>query len=358
MASSCESGVLMTTVCQTCGDKGDLLLLVYCVQCHDSAMHRYCLDKFSPDDDSITWMCEECTAKAPQIGPSMKSERINSRKDQAVEVQNNWEKRPSKKAFSTAKRPAGMKNELFKAAKLTGCSLPNEDKFHVSFDETRGSQECRIQRRRLMLEDGDSSEEPELAKANISQSGPSVHMSYCQPSLEPDSHLYGQPVNDPIWRGCLSITSGKNETLFGLVAHISSKACSKVFDAANALPPVLNVEILPRSDVWPKSFQKLPPTDDSIALYFFPDSERDEKVFDILLDDIIEHNLALKALIGDAELLTFTSRELPQQYWRFRRKYYLWGVFRRQSSSSSRRIFISGHISSSLKFRPNSVLAM
>ncbi|XP_028110582.1 uncharacterized protein LOC114309062 isoform X4 [Camellia sinensis] len=308
MASSCESGVLMTTVCQTCGDKGDLLLLVYCVQCHDSAMHRYCLDKFSPDDDSITWMCEECTAKAPQIGPSMKSERINSRKDQAVEVQNNWEKRPSKKAFSTAKRPAGMKNELFKAAKLTGCSLPNEDKFHVSFDETRGSQECRIQRRRLMLEDGDSSEEPELAKANISQSGPSVHMSYCQPSLEPDSHLYGQPVNDPIWR----------------------------------------------SDVWPKSFQKLPPTDDSIALYFFPDSERDEKVFDILLDDIIEHNLALKALIGDAELLTFTSRELPQQYWRFRRKYYLWGVFRRQSSSSSRRIFISGHISSSLKFRPNS----
>ncbi|XP_059641772.1 ASI1-immunoprecipitated protein 2-like isoform X2 [Cornus florida] len=197
---------------------------------------------------------------------------------------------------------------------------------HAHFE----NQELRKQERILLLKDRDSPEE-ELetvtAEASYGHYGP-LNVSYSRPSWESDNYVHAQPVIDPIWRGSLNITNEKNKTHVGLVAHLSSKACDKVSNAATLLPQELDVEILPRCDAWPKSFKTLPPTDDNIALYIFPKFERDEKVFDNLLDEIIEHKLALKAVINDVELLVFSSLELPQEHWRFRRKYYLWGVFR------------------------------
>uniref|UniRef100_A0A5B6YIL8 AIPP2-like SPOC-like domain-containing protein n=1 Tax=Davidia involucrata TaxID=16924 RepID=A0A5B6YIL8_DAVIN len=245
------------SVCQTCGDKGEMNLLIYCMKCQDSAVHHYCLDTFSPDDDEIAWMCEECSPKVAMVAPSRSSGRIEPRK----------------------------------------------------------------QRRRLLLVEEDSSEEFESVKDEVPSLVPYGHygpsnIACSQPSMESDNDVPAQPVMDPIWRGCFSIKNEKNETLFGLMAHLSSKACSKVYDAANLLPPVLDVEILPRCDAWPKPFQMSPPSDDRIALYFFPENERDEKAFDSLLDEIIELNLSLKAVInGGVELLVFSSLELPQQHW-------------------------------------------
>jgi len=43
---------------------------------------------------------------------------------------------------------------------------------------------------------------------------------------------------------------------------------------------------------------------------------RDERAFDSLVDEIILHDYALKAVVNNLEILIFSSRELPVEYWR------------------------------------------
>lgn len=75
-------------------------------------------------------------------------------------------------------------------------------------------------------------------------------------------------------RGNLRLSSDKYSSIEGLVAHLSTSACSKVFQEAKLLPQLLCPELLPRSNAWPKSFHKWGPSDDNIALYLFPNNER------------------------------------------------------------------------------------
>lgn len=42
---------------------------------------------------------------------------------------------------------------------------------------------------------------------------------------------------------------------------------------------------------------------------------RDEGVYDSHLDEVIERDLALKAVVGDVELLIFPSSDLPLRNW-------------------------------------------
>ncbi|PIN03026.1 hypothetical protein CDL12_24451 [Handroanthus impetiginosus] len=140
-----------------------------------------------------------------------------------------------------------------------------------------------------------------------------------------------EPVLMPIWRGSFDIWNKEQDILDGLMAHLSSKACQKVYDAACEFQPVLRLEMLPKSNVWPKSFETSEPSGDNIALYFFP-SKISERVFDDLVEKMMGEELALKAIMKNAELLIFTSTELPLLYWRFQGKHYLWGVFRGKQS--------------------------
>ncbi|XP_050937424.1 uncharacterized protein LOC103500424 isoform X6 [Cucumis melo] len=100
------------------------------------------------------------------------------------------------------------------------------------------------------------------------------------------------------------------------------------------------VDPLWRCDVWPRGFQKLGPTDQSIALYFFPDGES-QKAFDLLVNAMMSHDLAMKAVLKNAELLVFTSAMLPMRFWRFQTKYYLWGVFRGKQAVEPRNVVAS-----------------
>lgn len=63
-------------------------------------------------------------------------------------------------------------------------------------------------------------------------------------------------------------------TVVGLMAHMSTLACSKVLEETKFFPDVLCPDLLSRTAVWPMSFMNCGPNEDSIALYFFPDSER------------------------------------------------------------------------------------
>ena len=60
----------------------------------------------------------------------------------------------------------------------------------------------------------------------------------------------------------------------GAIAHLSSLACLKVCETAKCLPQLLRLELLPKCDVWPNGFKRWGPTEENIALYFFPNNER------------------------------------------------------------------------------------
>lgn len=107
-------------------------------------------------------------------------------------------------------------------------------------------------------------------------------------------------------------------------------------------------EMLPRLNIWPKGFLKSGPKDENIGLYFFPQNERFvivilfsqyldwggihhlfcsrndvmyflfrsyEKEYSTLVDHMIENDLAMKAPVANADLLIFTSMELPLNNW-------------------------------------------
>lgn len=145
----------------------------------------------------------------------------------------------------------------------------------------------------------------------------------------------GQPIIDPVWRGSFSILDRDSDLLEGLVAHLSTKACDKVYKEANMLPSLLQLEMHPKTVLWPKSFQECEPSDVNIALYFFPGDQINEKDFDHLVINMMNEGLAMRAMATNAELLIFTSRVLPQLFWRFLGKYYLWGVFKAKKNGSS-----------------------
>uniref|UniRef100_J3NBL3 Zinc finger PHD-type domain-containing protein n=1 Tax=Oryza brachyantha TaxID=4533 RepID=J3NBL3_ORYBR len=138
-------------------------------------------------------------------------------------------------------------------------------------------------------------------------------------------YIYSQPVGEPVWSGIFMTDSNVSVML---AAHLSTKACPRVFEFARSLQQVIEVIKLPRLKAWPKSWGTSGPTDDSIGLFFFPRSMRPNEELDRLLKEVIESDLVLKAVLGTVELLVFPSILLPEQYHEFQRKYYLWGVCR------------------------------
>lgn len=147
--------------------------------------------------------------------------------------------------------------------------------------------------------------------------------------------VQAKPLMDPIWRGNFNILN-QDDTVEGLAAHLSSKACRMVYNEARMFPTSLQLQILPRAVVWPKSFEKSAPTEDNIAMYIFPMDTRYTSSFDLLVNKMTQQKLAMKGSTENAELLVFTSTELPLSYSKFRDKCYLWGVFRGKPSLASR----------------------
>ncbi|KAI9391595.1 hypothetical protein POPTR_007G110400v4 [Populus trichocarpa] len=323
-------------VCQKCGDRGDVKRLIYCNKCHVSAEHSYCLDTLPrKGEKEVLWACEECCSIDANPTPvsSRKSERIEG----ASKIKLKRMKLRKQTRFSpvTAKAFTDSSSQV-KQPVSDYCCLKEAIETQ-STSQSLQNEELKKPRRRLVVKDDSSSDEEsgviECLVVNPLQSAPAVaadslNVSHSSPSSESDRYIHAKPIIDPIWKGSFNIQNLENHTSVLLLAHLSTNACSKVWDAASNLPAQLNIEILSRSDAWPHKFQITPPTVESIGLYFFPQRERDEKVFESLLDEMIIHDRALKAVINDLELLVFSSCELPQEHWRFCQKYYLWGVFK------------------------------
>ncbi|KAL1550871.1 hypothetical protein AAHA92_18780 [Salvia divinorum] len=144
---------------------------------------------------------------------------------------------------------------------------------------------------------------------------------------------HAQPLIRSAWAGRFVVYSDFEftcETFDGLKASVSSKACAAVRSVAVRLPASINWEKVPRASVWPKSFaRKGGPTDDDIALFFFPSvAAKHESGYESLMFDLIREDAALTAEVMGSELLLFTSVDLPPLFTRFQGSLYLWGVFR------------------------------
>lgn len=286
----------MVDICQKCGDTGFVEALNYCKKCQTYPIHRYCLDALPKSlDEYVTWFCEDCEATIlPAVNSKVKLKRKKKKK----------KKTKGNDDYGQSSYPLQLPE--------AHCSEKN--------DTTPGRPEEPV------CEDG----------ANHGQVATSSDT--CN-SVRHDCYV-AQPIVDPVWRGTLKFWNRSFGRICVLVAHMSSLACSKVYEEAKMLPELLSVELLRRCDVWPRGFKKLGPTDQSIALYFFPDGES-QKAFDLLINAMMCQDLAMKAVLKNAELLVFTSSMLPMRYWRFQTKYYLWGVFRGKQVAQPRNNVVS-----------------
>jgi len=84
---------------------------------------------------------------------------------------------------------------------------------------------------------------------------------------------YHLKLNFLVNRGSIYFSNETIGAVSGLLAHVSNLACSKAVEETGHFPEVLHAELVPRSIVWPESFKSREPTDQDIALFFFPDSE-------------------------------------------------------------------------------------
>ncbi|GER50508.1 RING/FYVE/PHD zinc finger-related protein [Striga asiatica] len=146
---------------------------------------------------------------------------------------------------------------------------------------------------------------------------------------------------DRVYRGSFVISrSGKTmDSWDGIQAHLSTCASPKVTEAANKFNSRISLNEVPRSSTWPIHFQEHGVREDNIALFFFAkDLDSYDKIYKVLLDNMMKNDLALKGNVDGVELLIFPSSQLPDNSQRWNMLYFLWGVFRGKKESCLRQM--------------------
>ncbi|OQU78766.1 hypothetical protein SORBI_3008G044500 [Sorghum bicolor] len=144
-----------------------------------------------------------------------------------------------------------------------------------------------------------------------------------------EQHCYScsKPIEKPTWSG---IFKTDNKEYVSLDGHLSTKSCEKAWSLSKQLLKVVEVKRLSRLEVQPKAWELSKPTADDIGIYFFPHEMRQDEVLDQLVREVMQNDLALRAVVGEAEMLILPSVLLPNHHQTFQGKYYLWGVFKRR----------------------------
>ncbi|CAM8933741.1 unnamed protein product [Rhodiola kirilowii] len=328
----------MVTLCQKCGDPGFAVALIYCEKCQEVAEHRYCLNVIPKTfTEYVTWFCEDCNPK-------------DSRKDEArvrylsSKTCRYSSKSGNKKKVSKSALTSRMKSTTTKYVAVS--ALGDESSHSAQPLDVHGSRNCEADQTQhdgaMDIDDLERTKcnvvsynnfHRDLAKQNTYSN---ILMTSSSELLNQNGWVPSQPIFEPVWRGCFTLCVGEFGTVDGLAAHLSTKASLQVFEEARLLPASLCPELHPRLNIWPKGFIKSGPKDENIGLYFFPQNKSDENQYDILVNHMVECDLAMRAEGACADLLIFTSTELPLNNWRFQAKYYLWGVFRGKEASLSR----------------------
>uniref|UniRef100_J3LPV5 AIPP2-like SPOC-like domain-containing protein n=1 Tax=Oryza brachyantha TaxID=4533 RepID=J3LPV5_ORYBR len=134
-----------------------------------------------------------------------------------------------------------------------------------------------------------------------------------------------RPPPEICWTGCFLAVDGSNCNLGDFKAYFPSKVSSEVLNIIKSLPIKLKLEILPRMDDWPKSFETTPPVYEDIGLFFFTEVGWNDKMQHHLMETSC--NFVLRAHINNIKLLIYSSEVLPPDSQWIDGETYLWGVF-------------------------------
>ncbi|XP_011084637.1 uncharacterized protein LOC105166844 [Sesamum indicum] len=144
------------------------------------------------------------------------------------------------------------------------------------------------------------------------------------------------PEHEHIWQGSFEICRSDEtfDSWDGIQAHLSTSASPKVIKAVNKFKSRIVLYEVPRKSTWPIQFQECGVREDNIALFFFAkDLESYEKIYKVLLDNMMKKDLALRGNVNGVELLIFASNQLPDKSQRWNMLFFLWGVFRGKKES-------------------------
>lgn len=368
----------------------------YCQKCQIWAVHRYCLEKVPPFDEDVVWFCKDCEPKptsnvavAESSSPTLKKKRTKTKRKNKKQAgkphTNNKNNNMDDETASSDSELKGQDSPFLQTMDVehsenhdnddqleanieldgdlpdkntsikddvaaTDAVIPVQEDFDVrapkvsgQVKHASGTESLRTKTRHPEKDDylnnpavTSDHERREKDGGFPNEKGEFVNTQRSLVAVEdplPElNYPPAQPIMEPIWIGSFHLRDRDFGTIEGIMAHLSTLACPKVCDAAKSLPVLLSLELLPKHYMWPKSFEKSGPMDYSIALYFFPNNEETEKIFDSLVDKMMSRHLGMKATLQEAELLIFTSSLLPLEFRRFQSKFYLWGVFRRKQT--------------------------
>ncbi|CAM8919446.1 hypothetical protein QQ045_026492 [Rhodiola kirilowii] len=306
-------------VCFKCATEGNIGDLIDCVQCHIFFVHSQC--KLLRENENSDWTCDQCLAKK-------RMQLIHSpiRIKQTSRMSAGWI--PKKKQLSDKRgvevlQKAGhdsASNSVIKvqAPSLQSTSLPRSG-MHVV--ENR-------QRRKLIVDYSDIFGDEDLTVDAAAHKSSQGSLPQAQ-----DWHRHIERRNEPnmnqVWQGHVLIQFGSYRADMELFCCLSTKSSSKVAEAVKALPSTISVAVKCRSVVWPRRFQMSTLSDEAIAVYFFPKYEKDDKVYEEILNYQMKHELALlyKMPSKNQNLLIFPSCLLPAESRRLGKEYYMWGAF-------------------------------
>lgn len=145
-----------------------------------------------------------------------------------------------------------------------------------------------------------------------------------------------EPLIRSVWTGSFIVKCMYAEivqrSIEGFSGFLSNKASRRAQEEVVRFGPVMRLEMVPKDLVWPKWFGEVGPTGEDIHLYFFPCLRHDgHRVYDYLVYEMGRDDVAMRMVLGDSELLVFTSVELPAKLRRFQGTLYLWGLVKEKT---------------------------
>ncbi|XP_059443576.1 uncharacterized protein LOC132175601 isoform X3 [Corylus avellana] len=129
------------------------------------------------------------------------------------------------------------------------------------------------------------------------------------------------------WKGGFLLTATRVKFYGGFQAQPPFTVSRKALEFSKGMPQVLQVQLLPRCQMWADLFQNDCPDLNDIALYFFPadNIERSKGNIACLIELMEVESSMMRSCIDGVELLIFTSKQLHMDS---QAECFLWGVFR------------------------------
>ncbi|CAN6335628.1 unnamed protein product [Urochloa humidicola] len=201
--------------------------------------------------------------------------------------------------------PVGVENDCEGVEQL---GIHKSNKKRKRYIETNKYEDDMCGQHRVPVEDGTNE---------------SAHVATLMHCVKRQCYYCSMPIDKPKMSILFKID---DKEYISLAGHLSTKSCEKVWKLS--LPMVVKVTKVPRLAVWPNMWKASKPTGDSIGLYFFPHELRHNEELDRLIKEVMDEDLALHAVIDEAEMLIFPSVLLPERHQTFQAKHYLWAAFK------------------------------